>query len=115
MSTKKGFKVSRIMARVASEAAGISRDAILEAELHARAVPLRGFRHNLGLSQSALAAALTISLRTLQYWESGGLIPHPAMLKLALERLVQLHGRTKRARRPDKSAATDDGATGPRA
>ena len=51
---------------------------------------LKAAREALGLSQNRLAQRLDVSQSTLSRWEAGAMpIEHPAMLRLALERLAQ--------------------------
>ncbi|MHB8575864.1 MAG: helix-turn-helix domain-containing protein [Dehalococcoidia bacterium] len=55
---------------------------------------LRATRRRLRLSQTALGAELGVPQNTISRWELG-LVPisHARMLRLALERLAQLHAR----------------------
>ena len=53
---------------------------------------LRLARRLIGMNQAQLSRALGISPSTLMRWERGSKIETPGMLKLALERLAQVHG-----------------------
>jgi transcriptional regulator with XRE-family HTH domain len=54
---------------------------------------LAAWRSEHGLSQSQAAAALGVSVRTLQGWELGRRMPYPKLLELACKQV----GRRKRA------------------
>ena len=51
---------------------------------------LKSERKRIGLTQTDCAAALAVTLRTYQYWESGEKSPSPLTQEGALARLKQL-------------------------
>jgi DNA-binding transcriptional regulator YiaG len=53
---------------------------------------IKADRQRLGLTQAAFADALGISLRAVEEWEAGRRRAQP-YLRLALERLLEAHGR----------------------
>lgn len=55
------------------------------------AADIRAARARLGWSMQRLADALDVSKTTVANWEGGDPVRHPGMLRLALERLVDLH------------------------